>query len=141
MSPNLLKILIAGVFFVHGIGHIMGLLPIMGVASTDTWTADSWLLTGLLGSSISRAIGFVLFLLAFLGFAGAALAVMGWLVPHELWRSLAVWSAVISLVAIFLFWNAFVAFFPNKVGAVAVNAATLAALLWMNWPTEAAIGY
>ena len=135
MSPNLLRLIIALVFFVHGIGHTMGLLPIMGVASTETWTADSRLLSGILGDSVSRVIGFILFLLAFLGFVAAALAVMGWLVPHEMWRTLAVWSAVISLVAIVLFWNAFVALFPNKIGAIAVDVATLVALLWVNWPT------
>ena len=141
MSPTLLRILIAGVFFVHGVGHIMGLLPITGAASSETWTAESWLLSGILGDTITRAIGFILFFVAFLGFIGAALALMGWLVPHELWRTLAIWSAVISLIAIILFWNAFVALFPNKIGAIAVDVATLVALLWANWPSEADIGY
>lgn len=141
MSPTLLRILIAGVFFVHGVGHTMGLLPITGLASSESWTAESWLLTGILGDTITRVIGFILFLIAFLGFVGAALALMGWLVPHELWRTLAIWSAVISLIAVILFWNAFVTLFPSKIGAIAVDVATLVALLWANWPTEADIGY
>ncbi len=66
---------------------------------------------------------------------------MNWLVPHDMWRPLALWSSVISLIAIFLFWNAFVTLFPNKIGAIAVDVATMMALIWASWPTEAQIGY
>ena len=141
MSPTLLRIIIALVFFVHGIGHVMGLLPIAGLASTDTWNAESWLLTGLLGNTVTRIIGFILFFIPFAGFVAAAMALMDWLVPHDMWRSLAIWSAAISLIAVVLFWNAFVALFPNKIGAIAVDVATLIALLWANWPSEADIGF
>jgi fumarate reductase subunit C len=54
---------------------------------------------------------------------------------------LALISAVISLVDLVLFWNAFVSFIPNKLGAIAVNVATLVCLLGLNWPTEAALGF
>jgi hypothetical protein len=66
---------------------------------------------------------------------------LGWLVPHDSWRTLAVAAAVISLVAIALYWNALILLFPHKVGAIAVNVATLVGLLAANWPTEAALGY
>jgi hypothetical protein len=36
---------------------------------------------------------------------------------------------VISLVALGLFWNSFASLFANKIGAIAVNVATLWALL------------
>jgi len=54
---------------------------------------------------------------------------------------LAVVSAVVSLVAVALFWNALVALFPNRVGALGVDIAVLVCLLLLNWPTEAEIGY
>jgi hypothetical protein len=66
---------------------------------------------------------------------------MGWLVPHEWWRMLAIVSAVVSLIALVLFWNAFIYLFPHKVGAIAVNVAVLVGLLWANWPSEADIGF
>jgi hypothetical protein len=141
MSPTTLRIIIAGVLFVHGVGHIMGLLPIVGLSTIDSWNAQSWLLTGILGDTFSRAIAFVLFLVPTIGFVGAALALMDWLVPHAMWRSLALYSSIISLVAIFLFWNGFVTLFPNKIGAIAVDVITLVALIWASWPTEAQIGY
>ena len=83
----------------------------------------------------------ILFGMAFIGFIGSSLALFSWIVPHDLWRPLAIVSAIISLIALGLFWNAFVSFFPNKVGSIAVNITTLVCLLWLNWPSEAAIGY
>lgn len=141
MSVTTLAIVIALVLFIHGIGHAMGLIPILGIAGTETWHAQSWLLTDLIGDTASRVVGFVLFAAGLLGFVGAALGLVGWLVPHDWWRTLATVSAVISLIAIFLFWNAFVMLFPNKIGAIAVNVAVLAGLLMTSWPTEAQLGY
>jgi len=141
MSGTTLRIIIALVFFVHGVGHIMGVMPALGLSSLKRWSSHSWLLTPLLGETLSRIISILLFLAALIGFVGATLGLMGWLLPHDSWRSLAIVSAVISLVAIALFWNAFVAFFPNKVGAIAVDVATLVCLLVLNWPGEADIGF
>jgi hypothetical protein len=133
--------IIALVLFVHGVGHSMGLFPITGFQSTETWNARSWLLTDLLGDTITRVIGFILFLVPLVGFVLAGLGLLGWLVPHEWWRQLAVISSVISLVALGLFWNAFVALFPNKIGAIVVDVAVLVGLLVTDWPSEADIGY
>ncbi len=141
MSVTTLGIIIALVLFLHGIGHAMGLIPILGLGGTETWNAQSWLLTGLIGDTFSRIIGFALFGAALAGFVGAALGLMDWLVPHDWWQTLALVSAVISLVAIVLFWNAFVMLFPNKIGAIAVDVAVLIGLLVVNWPTEAQLGY
>jgi hypothetical protein len=113
----------------------------MNLSKLEGWSSRSWLLTGLIGETASRVISFLLFLAALVGFIGAALALMGWLLPHEWWRSLSVVSAAISLVSLGLFWNAFPSFFPNKIGAIAVDIAVLVGLLWLEWPTEMAIGY
>ena len=141
MSGTTLRIIIALVLFVHGVGHIMGVMPALGLSRLKRWSSHSWLLTPLLGDTVSRIISIILFLAALIGFLGATLGLLGWLVPHDSWRTLAVASAVISLLAIALFWNAFVSFIPNKVGAIAVDLATLACLLVLNWPSEADIGF
>jgi hypothetical protein len=141
MSPTALRIIIALVLFTHGVGHIMALLPAFKIASTETWHARSWLLNRFIGESASRVILVILFGAALLGFVAAALGLMGWLVPHDAWRILSIWSAAISLIAVLLYWNAFVALFPNKLGALAVNIAVLVCLLFLNWPSEADIGY
>jgi hypothetical protein len=141
MSGTTLRIIVALVFLVHGVGHFMGIMPALGLATVKGWSSRSRLLTPLLGETASRIISFVLFAAAMVGFLAAALALMGWLVPHDSWRTLAVGSAVVSLIAIALFWNAFVALIPNKLGAIAVDVATLVCLLVLNWPSEADIGF
>ena len=149
MSPVLLRMIIAGVLAFHGIGHAMGIIPALQLsffqnqtgAWAKNWSNRSWLLTPLIGDSASRILMIVLFAVPLVGFIAAALGLMGWLVPHDWWRLLAIVSAVVSLVALGLFWNAFIYLFPHKGGSIAVNVAVLVGLLWANWPAEAAIGY
>jgi len=133
MSPQTLRILIPAVLVVHGVGHTMGILPALGLASTKTWHARSWLLTPVLGDRAARAISVILWLVAALGAIGAGLGAFGWPVTQGAWRTLAVVSAIVSLVGLVLFWNAFSAFF-NKAGAIGVDAATLVGILVLNWP-------
>ena len=129
MSASTIRLITGLVLIVHGIGHVMALLPALNITSTKTWHYRSWLLGGMLGDTISRLLVILLFGAAMLGFIAAGLGLFGWLVPHSAWQNLAIISAVISLVALALFWNAFVALFPNKIGSIVVNIATLWALL------------
>ena len=141
MSGVTLRALVAVVLFIHGIGHVMGVIPALQLTDIKGWNSRSWLLTPILGETISRFLSIILFLVALAGFVASSLALLGWVVPHDWWRTLAVVSAVISIVTIALYWNAFVAFFPNKVGALGVDIAVLVCLLVLNWPTEAMLGY
>ena len=132
---NKLTWVIAIVFVIHGIGHVMCLLPALGLDASPTWNSDSWLLTGIIGQPAANVVSIVIWLAAIIGFLLAALALMGWGVPHEWWRPLAVVSAVISLIGVFLFRNAFAAWF-NKAGAITVDLAVLIGLLLLHWPAE-----
>lgn len=107
----------------------------LGVSSTETWHGRSWLLTGLIGESASRTVGLIIYLACTIGFLLAALGVMGWLVPNDWWRTLALVFAVISLVGLVFYWHSLVALF-NKLGAIGVNLAILVGLLLLNWPGE-----
>ncbi len=141
MSPVTLRYLIAGVLLAHGVGHVMGLMPALRLGKAEGWSSHSWLLTPLLGDGAARAVSFVLFFVAMIGFLLAGLGVLGWGVSIDWWRTAALLSAIVSLVALALFWHALVAFFPNKLGAIAVNLAVLVGLLWFQFPTQAAIGF
>ena len=109
MSPTTLRILIGLVLIVHGIGHCMAFFPALNIFSTEHWHHRSWLLTPVIGETASRVLSVILFGAAMIGFVAAGLGLFGWLVPHDWWRSLSIVSAVISLVALALFWNSFVA--------------------------------
>ena len=129
MSTSIIRIITCLVLIIHGIGHAMAFFPALNIFSTDKWHYRSWLLPGFLGDTVSRVLVMILFGAAFLGFITAGLGLFSWLVPHSAWQTLAIISAVVSLVALGLFWNSFASLFPNKIGAIAVNVATLWALL------------
>jgi hypothetical protein len=129
MSDSTIRLITGFVLIVHGIGHVMAFLPALNIASSDRWNYRSWLLSGFLGDTISRVLVIVLFGIPMVGFIAAGMGLFGWIVPHSAWQTLALGSAVISLIALGLFWNAFVALVPNKIGAIVVDIATLWALL------------
>lgn len=150
MSGSTLRLLISFVFFVHGIGQIMGIIPVFRLFGSDTgsppgwaknWSSRSWLLTDKLGESVSCAVCFLLYFVAFVLFIASALALQGWVFSHALWQTLAVAGALVSLFALFLFWKALIYFFPHKVGDIGVNVAVLLGLLVFRLPSENLLGF
>jgi hypothetical protein len=135
MSNQTLRTIIALALIIHGIGHWMGILTATQVIKTDTWHARSWLLTDPLGDSTARMIALALWVITFVGFLAAGAGAWGFDPTQGSWRTIAVVSAVLSLIALALFWNSFAVLFPNKVGAIAVNVATLVAILLRDWPS------
>jgi len=74
---------------------------------------------------------------ALVGFAIAALSFWGLGLPNDVWQSVALGSAVISLIGIVLFFGTWPAF--NTVAALAVNVAVLVAV-WLQWPPPSLFG-
>lgn len=134
MSPKTMQIVVSAVLILHGIGHVMGILPAAGLLQTESWHSRSWLLTGALGDPTSKAISIVLWAVLTVAFVAAGAGALGWSVTQGSWRTIALAAAVVSLVSLALFWNSFVTFFPNKVGAIAVNVAIIYGVLWAHWP-------
>lgn len=134
MSPKFIQVAVPVVLILHGIGHIMGVLTATRVINTDTWNSRSWLLTGLLGDPLARIIALVLWAVTVVGFIAAGAGAFGWPVTAGGWRTIAVVMAVISLIALGLYWNAFAVLFPNKIGSIVVNIVVLYAVLLANWP-------
>lgn len=131
MADTTWRIIIAVILIAHGLGHGLGMLAAIGVKLSPTHSPDSWLFTRLLGDTGARIIGFVIWLLALVGFVGAGLGLLGWLVPAASVPALAIGASVISLAGLALFWNAFPFFFPNKVGVIVVDVAVLVYLIWI----------
>jgi hypothetical protein len=123
------------VLILHGVGHLLGVLAVTSLGG-DSWNARSWLLTDPLGDGAAKAISVVLWVIGFVVFVVAGLALLEIGFPESWWKPLAVGGAILSLVALTLFWNAFPALFPNKIGAIAVNVAALIGILITDWPTE-----
>ncbi len=127
----MLKVVIAVVLLAHGIGHSLGLLQVFRVATVNpAWHGDSWILTGVAGTTMTNLVGVLVWVAAIVGFAGVAGVVVGWL-PAGWWAPLAVGSSLVSLAGVLLFPIAFPTF--STVGAVAIDLAVLAAVFVAHW--------
>lgn len=122
---NGLKLLLALVVGAHGIGHVLFLVPLLGVADWGQSTR-SWLL----GEGWpARGVGSLLWLAAIVGFVAV---VVGFWSGAAWWRPLAVAAAAVSTVGLILFWTNPLA--SPAVSALVFNLLVLAALLVFHWP-------
>lgn len=122
------------VLILHGVGHLLGILALTSLGG-DNWNGRSWLLTDSLGDGAAKTISAVLWAVGLVVFVVAGFALLEIGFPESWWKPLAVFGAVVSLVALTLFWNSFPALFPNKIGAIAVNLAALIGILIADWPS------
>ena len=134
MPTSTLRLLIAIVLIIHGIGHAWGIMSAFGVTLTKLHSAYSWVLTKPLGSATTSIIAFLIFLLALIGFVAGGLSLMSWLIPHSAWQQLVIWSSIVSIVGLMLFQHAFPFVFPNVVGAIIIDIAALVCLICFKWP-------
>jgi hypothetical protein len=125
---NWLRFIVAFIVGAHGIGHMLFLVSLWGVAdwgqSTRSWLlGDGWL---------AKVPGGLLWLMVMGGFVAAA---AGFFNQAEWWRPMAIVSAVLSSVGLFLFW-ANPASSP-ALSALVFNLLVLGALLVFHWPPVA----
>ena len=105
MSPQVIKILIAGALFLHGLAHGKAFFALIADATRTGGQAPVPIRSWLLPSISPRAAAIIaspFWLLSTLGFIAASLGFWGTLVPGEAWRQLAVVSSVISSLGIVL---------------------------------------
>ena len=140
MTPKTLRTIFALILFVHGIGHVQGVLSSLGLFNNDTWHPRSWLIDKILGEKVSRIVALLLWGLAVLGSLAAAFAFLGIGLPHGIWRRLAIFAAIPSSLGLIFYWNSMAMIF-NKLGAIAVNLWILVGILIMNWPSESDFGF
>ncbi|MEJ2289204.1 MAG: hypothetical protein P8Y02_11285 [Deinococcales bacterium] len=109
----------------HGVGHVLGLMPLFGVSANGPWHNRSWLLAGGSAEAVGRWLAPAVWLVAVAAFTVVGLGLLGVGVQGTSWRAWAIVAAVVSAVAIVVFWHGFPTTF-NKVAALAVDGA----LLW-----------
>ncbi len=127
----MLRTVIVIVIAAHGIGHVLFLVPQLGIADWGQSTR-SWLFTG---DTPARLIGSILWIVAIIAFCAAAYGLWS---QQPWWRNIAIIGAVISALGLLIFAASPVtspAFF-----AMAFNIAVLAALLVLHWPTVETLG-
>ena len=127
----MLRIAIGLVIAAHGIGHILFLVPLLGLADWGQ-TPRSWLLTG---EASARLIGGLIWVATIILYGGA---VFGLWTVHLWWRDVAVIASVVSTVGLILFWSN-----PPTapvISALVFDVVVLVALLIAHFPTVDAVG-
>ena len=141
MSPQTIEILITSVLLVHGLGHggaIGALIAIdRGVTSGKWLPARLWLFSNL-APRTAKIIAITFWALSLLGFIAATLSFWGILLPVDLWRTIALIFAFVSLIGITLFWGTWPMF--NTLAAQVVNLTVIITQIWLNWPPMAMFG-
>jgi hypothetical protein len=139
MSDEMLRLVIGGVLMVHGIGHggALGALAWIrlrpGTSTGDWVAARSWLVPSL-PADAAATVASTFWVVSLIGFVVAALSFWGVLVPGDVWRPLAVASAVVSMAGVVFFFGTWPMF--NTLAALAVNVAVIVAVVLLHWPPE-----
>lgn len=136
-----MKTIIALFFIAHGLVHA-GLAaapdpddPESKPGAFFTSLERSWLLPKVgLSTVVVQWIGIVLVAVATLGFVLAGLGVFGVPGLSEIWRTLSLISAGVSLLLLVLFWHLWL------IVGLLLDIGILVALLWVDWPATDLIG-
>jgi len=125
-----LRIAAAVVVFAHGVGHVLFLMPALGVAMQGQ-TTHSWLLTGVLGNGLARGVGAVLWAAVIVGYlAGLA----GMFTHAAWWQPLLVAASAASAVGLIAFWSN-PAQAPN-LSALAADVVIAVVVGVLHWPAQ-----
>lgn len=143
MAIDVSRLLIGGVLLIHGLGHggaLGALLWIRTFPNTPTggWlAAKSWLFPAV-NAPTATNVAMAFWVVAMLGFVGAALSFWGIVIPDEMWRPLAVAGAFVSLTGMVVFFGTWPAF--NWLASLAVNLGVLVTQLLTRWPSVQTLG-
>lgn len=143
MSDQTIKLIAAGTLLLHGLGHggalgALAWIQLSPGSTTGPWVAArSWLVPSLSGGT-ATALASAFWIASLVGFVITAMSFWGVVVSSEVWRPLAVASALVSAAGIVLFFGTWPMF--NTLAALGMNVAVLVAVVWLRWPTEAMLG-
>lgn len=130
----MLKIVFGVFLMAHGLVHVgLAAAPIPNDAGSKpgaffTAASRSWLLPRVgMSASVVKWTGIFLVALTTLGFILAGLGVLGVPGLTEIWQTIAVVSACLSLLLLIVFWHSWL------VVGVLIDIGILVALLWAQW--------
>jgi hypothetical protein len=134
MDATAVRLVAAGIIGAHGIGHVLGVLPAIGIPMAGT-SSGAGPLASMTGVDAARLVAGIAFAVPTVGFVLAAAALA---TDQAWWRPVAAASAVVSMAAIGVFPQALPT--SSTVGAVVVNLVVLYGALIARWGSEATPG-
>ena len=127
----MIRIILSIILGAHGIGHILFLVPLIGIADWGQSTR-SWLLTN---ESVARLVGSLLWLIAIVGFCAAVYGLWNQL---SWWRNVTVFAAVLSTIGLVIFWSSTVT--SPVISALVINLVVLGTLVLFHYPSVETVG-
>jgi len=131
VSNEVVRAILAIIVGAHGIGHVLFLVPVLGLADWEQ-SSSSWLLSS---EVLAKAVGGVIWAVALIGFVAAAIGMFS---ESSWWRTLAVVVSLVSLAGLALFWDNP----PTQpvIAAAIFDVVVLLALLVFKWPPSSVVG-
>ena len=137
-----MKLLISVLLILHGLivagqsaGSFGSTIPneLQNPSFVSWWPINmcrSWLFSwlGLDKTLVAYRLGGLLWLAGGIALVAAGLGVLGWIVPTDWWRSLAIGGGAVSLIMLAIYFH------PITIIGTASSIAVLVALLWAKWP-------
>ncbi|HSL45399.1 MAG TPA: hypothetical protein VK897_18340 [Anaerolineales bacterium] len=137
-----MKLLISALLIIHGLivaaqssGSFGSTIPseLQNPSFVSWWPINmgrSWLFSwlGLERTLTVYRIGGLLWLVGGIALVAAGLGVLGFIIPADWWRGLAIGGAAVSLFMLALYFH------PIMIVGTAASLAVLIALLWLQWP-------
>lgn len=123
---NWVRILLLIAVLIHGIGHILFLIPTLGLTGWGQST-QSWLLTNLMGEKLTRGFGAVIWVAVILGYL---IGLYGFFAQTSWWPQLLIGASGISAVGLLLFW----ANSSPVISALTFDIVIILALQVFKWP-------
>lgn len=133
--PDALRIGVALVVFAHGVGHILFLGPVLGLGNWAGQSGQSWLLTGVLGDTATRAVATLTWSAVIVLFVAG---VGGFLAGADWWRGATIAAAALSIAGIAGFWDGIAT--TNAIFALVTDLLILGALFVAHWPSSELAG-
>jgi hypothetical protein len=125
MDP-VLQIFLVLAIFAHAVGHILFLVPTLGIAGWGQ-SGRSWMLTDRIGSTLTHGLGAVIWSLVILAYLAG---IYSYLTYGDGWTQLLTGASLLSAIGLILFWDKSA---PVR-SAMAVNLIVILALQVLHWP-------
>lgn len=123
---NWLRILLLIAVFAHGVGHVLFLVPALGVAGWGQVTR-SWLLTGPLSEGAARGLAMLIWLAVILGYLAG---LYGYFTQAAWWPQALVNASALSALGLVVFWDGS----PPLLSALTFDILVIVALQFFKWP-------
>lgn len=127
----MLKIVLILIVLMHGIGHVLFLVPLF---TSNNWgqSTQSWLVGS---DTLAKIVGSIIWIAVIIAFL---IATYGMISEQTWWRTPTIVASIVSTIGIVLFWRNPVS--SSAIFALITDIVIIIALVILHWPSDEVIG-